>query len=477
MRDFHDTSRSVAYVLILPREYLHLNRTYFGKTLLCRADFEGKGIPGRISFSPERVAVKLVGFEDFVYFKGGESVPLRLEDNQYCTAKPFITSPGTSSSALNICHYLEFDARQVVLGFRPWVEADRIKEFHFSLSDTNGLLEAPDIRRVIATSKIGDQPDTRIIEASSGGATVTVSYSYSLDWRDDNYSVSAPHGCVKFENPKTMNEVSEFVAVLRTFFTMGAAVEVRTGDYSIVPHNEHEQPLLGGGTAPAAFQLIWPSGKVEQFDEDEVHRPTSVLRCFDNDDRKATSDCLAFWIENWAAWKPAFSGLLLATREGNIFDTHRVINACKWLEATPGAEQLRLDNQNELQQVANAAIEKAHKLGLDLSERISGAIRQLGTESRNQLLERLVDRAVKKDDPCLKKRFLRDLHRAFAIRGSFAHRKFDHTSDDEFGDYVRCTRAVEALAFLLLYQRLPLPDDHFWGHGPNNFTEYLALPR
>lgn len=454
-----------------------MDKTYRGKTLLCRADYEGKKISGRISFSPERVAVKLIGFEDFVYFKEGQNIPLHLEDNQYCTAMPFVTSPGRSSSALNTCHYLEFDARQVVLGFRPWSDDDRVKEFHFSLSDTNGLLQAPDIRRIIATSTVGDQPDTRIIEASSSGTTITISYSYSLDWRDDNYSVAAPHGCVKFENPKTMDEVSEFVDVLRTFFTMAAGVEVRTGDYWIVPQNEHEQPLLGGGTAPAAFQLIWPSGKAEQVEEeDEGLRPTSVLRCFDEDDRKVTSDCLAFWMENWAKWKPAFSGLLLATREGNIFDTHRILNACKWLEATPGAEQLRLDNRNELQQVEKAAIEKAHELGLNLSQRISGAIRQLGTESRNQLFERLVDCAVRKEDPSLKKRFLSDLHGAFAIRGRFAHRKFEHTSDDEFGDCVRCTKAVEALAFLLLYRRLPLPVDHHWGHGPNNFTEYLVLP-
>lgn len=453
-----------------------MSRTYYGKTLLCRADYEGKRIPGRISFSSERIAVKLVGFEDFVHFKHDQNIPLRLEDNQYCTAKPISTSPGNYSAALDICHYLKFDARQAILGFRPWGEADRIKEFHFSFSDTNGLLEAPDIRRAIAAAKIGDQPDARIIEASSAGTTVTVSYSYSLDWCDDNYIVSAPHGCVKFEEPKTIEEVSEFVAVLRTFFTMSAAIEVRTGDYKIVPNNEYEQPLLGGGTAPAEFQLIWPSGKAEQVNEDKGPRPTSVLRCFDENDRKATSDCMKFWLENWAEWKPAFLGLFLATRERNVFDTSRIINACKWLEATPGAKQRSLDNGSELKKVSEAAKEKAHELGLDLSGRISGAISQLGTESRNQLFERLIEEAVKKDDARLKERFLRDLHQAFRIRGSFAHRKFDHISDDEFGDYVRCTRAVEALAFLLLYRRLPLSVDHHWGYGPNNFTEYFVLP-
>ncbi|QUJ77349.1 hypothetical protein KDD17_04930 [Sulfitobacter albidus] len=454
-----------------------MDKTYYGKTLLCRANYEGKSIPGRISFSPERIDVKLVGFEDFVYFKHDASIALRLEDNQYCTVTPISTSPGSASTARHTCHYLTFDARQVILGFRPWEEDDRVKEFHFKLSNTNGLLDAPDIRRRITVSKLGDLPDATIIEARSGDATVTISYSYSFDWRDDNFSVSDAHGSVEFAKPKSVAEVSKFVAVLRTFFTMAAAIEVRTGDYWLVPDRDQEQPLVGGGTAPASFQLIWPTGQAEAAEENRDHQPTSVLRCFEEVDRKSTSSCLTFWMENWATWNPAFSGLLLATREGNIFDTSRILNACKWLESTPDAKQLKLDNKYELKKISEAAIEKACDLGLDLSDRILGAISQLRTESRNDLLKRLIDLTVQKDDPLLKERFLKDIHKAFNIRGRFAHSKFDHTSNDEFGDYVRCTQAVEALAFFLLYRKLPLPADHHWGYGPNNFTEYLVLPR
>lgn len=463
--------------MTLPQEYWHLDKNYYGKTLLCRADFDGKGIPGRISFSPERVSAKLVGFEEFVHFRDGESVPLRLEDNQYCTAIPFVTSPGHSSSALNVCHYLNFDARQVILGFRSWEDDDLIKEFQFSLSDVNRLLDAPDIRRTITAAKIGDHPDTKIIEASSGGTTVTISYGYTLDWHDDNYMVADPHGCVKFAEPKSTEEVSNFIAVLRTFFTMAAGIEVWTSDYWIVPHKGWEQPLLGGGTAPTSFQLIWPSGKSDSIDGSDRLRPTSVLRTFHEADRVSTSNCLAFWMDNWATWKPAFSGLLMATREGNTFDSNRILNACKWLEATPGTQQLKLDNHRELKEIADAANGRARDLGLDLSGRISGAIKRLGTESRNELFKRLIDLAVTKNDPQLKERFLSDVHMAFRIRGNFAHRKFDYSSDEEFSEYVRCTRAVEALAFLLLYRSLPLQEDHHWGHGPNNFTEYLLLLR
>lgn len=450
-----------------------MEKSYYSKTLLCRTNYEGIQIPGKISFEKDSVEVKLVGFESFVHFRDGEDVLLQLEDNQYCTATPFSTSPGSSSSANGRCHYLNFSARRAIIGFRPWSHDDRVKELYFSLSDTNHLLDAPDIRRKIASSKIGDQPDSRIIGISASGATVTIGYSYSIAWHDENYSVSGTYGHVVFDEPKSTSEVSQFLAIIRTFFTMAAAIVVRTSDYWIVPCSNQEQHLLGGGTAPAQFHLIWPTGSDDENKGSDRIRPTSVLRCFDEAGRRATADCLTFWMENWEAWSPAFQGLYLATQEGNIFDTNRILNACKWLESTPDAKQRKLNNEKELDKIAGAAIAKAQELGLDISSRISGAIQRLGTESRNNLFQRLIDRALQDDNKILKERFRKDLHAAFSIRGRFAHSKFDHINDDDFGDYVLCTQAVESLAFLLLYRSLPLPDDHFWGHGPHNFTDYL----
>lgn len=450
-----------------------MDKIYFGKTLLCRTNYRDNQIHGRISFTREAIGVKLVGFENFVHFRDGESIPLYLEDNQYCTVASFSTSPGSLNSGNGTCHFLKFSAKRAIIGFRPWNDDDRVAEFYFGLSDTNRLLEAPDIIRKIRSSKIGDQPDNKIISASAGGATVTICYSYSMDWHDDNYSASEPYGHVIFNEPKSLRELSQFVAILRTFLTMAAGIAVRTIDYRIVPHDNQEQLLLDGGTAPASFQLIWPSGNVEEDKGSDWTRPTSVLRCFDEVGRKSTSDCLKFWMENWDTWSPAFSGLYLATRQGNNFDTNRIINACKWLESTPGAQQIKLGNEQDLKKISDAAIEKAQELGLDISGRISGAIQRLGTESRNNLFQRLIDQAVREDKNDLKERLCKDLHTAFRIRGVFAHSRFDHTSDDDFGDYVRCTQAVETLAFLLLYRSLPLPEDHFWGHGPNKFTDYL----
>ncbi len=205
----------------------------------------------------------------------------------------------------------------------------------------------------------------------------------------------------------------------------------------------------------------------------ENQRQTSVLRCNDPESRKSTSDCLLFWMQNWPSWKPAFSGLFLATCYGSIFDSDRIINACKWLDSTPSAQQDSLGIEVQLEKVAQAAIVCATELGLRIDERISGAIRQLGTKSRNQLLKDLIDLAAVNLDDQQKAIFLKDVHKAYAIRGKFAHSKFEHDNNEEFYDYVRCTQAVEALAFLLLWRELPLDIDYNWGGSSNNFTEYL----
>lgn len=449
---------------------------YFGKTLLCRADYEGKNITGRISFSKSGVHIRLVVFDKFVHMEGGQRLSLQLEDNQYCTVETSPSYSGHSSTASDTCYYLDLDVRQVILGFRPWTENDRISELHFSLSDTNEMLEAPDVRRSITSSGMGSEPNATIISVSAGGTTATISYRYGFDsWNDDHYSVFGACGSLRFDEPRSTREVNDFLAVLHTFFTMASGIKVWTQDYLIIPTRNQEQPLIGGGSAPASFELMWPGGRDEEPKKSNVTRPTSVLRCYGESDRESASACLKFWMENWQTWNGAFSGLFLAICAGSRFDASRVLNACKWLESTPDYIQKNLGRDRELRLVADAALKKSIDLGLDLESRLMGSITRLGTESRNALLKRLIDRAVVKDDPKLKQRFLHDVHKAFAIRGHFAHSKFEHSSGDDFGEYVRCTQATEALAFLLLYRSLPLPADHHWGYGPNNLVEYLTF--
>lgn len=445
---------------------------YFGKTLLCRTSYEGKSITGKVSFSPEKVDVKLLGFEDFVYFRDGDIISLNLEDNQYCTATTFANSPGTHSSGNGSFHHIDCGVRQAIIGFRPWTSEDRVSEIYFELSNTNQVLEAPDIRRKIASSKIGEEPENKIIEVSYNGITIKIYYNYSMPLHEDNYKVLEPYGHIIFEQPKPVGEIGQIFAILRTFLTMSSGVSAMIDNYMIVPSKNAEQALLSGGFSPAMFELIWPSIKIKDGVHENI-RPSNILRCHTEDDRKAMSDCLMFWMANWKKWKPAFYGMQIATEERRNFDFGRIINACKWLDSTPGAQQENLNYDEKIDSISDAAIRKARELGLDMDNRISGAIKWLRTESRDQLFRRLVDQAVQGESDELKQRLIKDIHLAYEIRGHFAHNKFYHTSDEGFGEYILCTQAVEALAFLLLYRNLPLPSDHFWGHGHNNFISYL----
>ncbi|MDZ4394846.1 hypothetical protein [Cypionkella sp.] len=448
-------------------------KKYDGETLICRTRYDGKNVTGRVSLSSESIKVRLVGFEDFVYFKSEDGIPLQLEDNQFCTVTPGSTSPGSTATAVLGTHFLDISVRQAIIGFRPWKSDDLVKELQFSFSDANGLFNAPDIQKAISAANFERLPETNIIEVKSAGATVSVSFGYNIDWHTENFQVAEVWGNVTFDDAKTTSELSSFIGVLRTFFTMAAGIEVWLSDYWIVPKEDRDQPIIGGGRAPAQFQLLWPNGQEARPVDYSNFNPNKVLSCWGDSDRKVTSDCLKFWIDNWTEWRHAFSGLLVAIREGEIFQPSRIVNACKWLESTPGADQIKLDSSSDIDAITTAAITKARELGLMIDDRISGAMVRLGTESRNSLFKRLVSLVILKDDPALKARFLKDLHKAYHVRGDFAHSKFDHSSDEQFGEYVRVTKAVEALAFLLLFRQLPLSQGHNWPNGPNNFTEYF----
>jgi len=448
-----------------------LIENYHGQTLLCRTTYENKEITGRISFDPNSITIRLVGFEDFLYVRDNEEVHLQLENNRFCTVTPFWTSSGTHSTATYRSHYLDIEARQVITGFRAWTHNDRVKDIHFGFSDTNRIFEAPDIRKKISACAIGEDPDTKIISASIGGVKITVSYGLSRSWSDDRYLSSEPYGHIEFEEERAIGEVGEFLGMLHTFLSFSTGLAVRTKNYSLNAHENREVPMMGGGSVPERFYLTWPSKSLDQDKHHKYRRPTSVLRCFNENDRKSTEECLIFWMKNWKKWKPAFHGLHLATMEGSKFETNRIINACKWLDSTPGAQQEKVNDETELGKISNAAIKMAESLGLDIKDRLLGVISCLRTESRNSLLQRLIEKAVK--DPDSRKNILKDIQKAYGIRGSFAHSKFYYTSDNDFGDYIRCTQAVEALAFLLLYRELPLPSDHFWGHEAN-FMSYFS---
>ena len=453
-----------------------MQNKYNGKTLLCRTDYNGQTVTGRISMSTEAVDVKIVGFEDFVRFESNRAIPLQLEDNQFCTVLPATTSLGSSASANLVTYFADVDVRQAIVGFRPWGAGDLIQEFQFKLSDTNGLFIAPDIQKAIVAADVNDPPDSKIVEVTTDGITIKISFSYTFGWSDQNFQVSDVAGTVVFDEGKTTEQINELIGTLGTFFTAAAGIEVWLSDYWIKPSVDNEQPLMGGGSAPAHFQLIWPTGRVGRPVDYGGLKPTGLLRCWCDSDRKTTTDCLRFWVENWKTWESAFIGMLVAIREGNTFGPNRIVNACKWFESTPGVEQLKVTRKEELKAISAAAISKAHDLGLDIDGRISGAIERLRTESRKQLFERLIKAEKIKDDEALRTRFLEDLLEAYRVRGDFAHAKFYHKSDDDFGQYVRVTRAVEALAFLLLFRQLPLPDDHPWPHGPNSFTDYFTIP-
>ncbi len=420
--------------------------------------------------------MKLVNFEEFFWVQENSPIVLELEDYSYCTVMPIHLTNGTISAEAGRIHYCEFDALQVIVGDRPYENEDRIKELHFRLSDTNSILLAPDIMNQIAQSTISDDVNFTIFETNLDDALICISYGATISLPIQTHTVGEPHGCIKFNNSKTIEEIHGFLETLHTFFTMAAGIPVLTLNHSITLDQNGHEPATGVETIPEHFQLIWPR-KIPLEQKIGTLKPAGILRCWENEDRDLMSNCLKKWFELQKDWAKAFQGLFMATYEFSNFDHNRIVNACKWLEATPRFKKLENEkiDKNKLKAIRCAAIQKAKELDInDQSIKLlESAINNVKTKTQKERLESLVG-ATNITDEQRQERLVKDVKEAFYIRGSFAHDTFSFKSSEDFSKYVQCVQATEALAFLLLLNELPIPENYEIIKSPNHFTGYLS---
>ena len=220
--------------------------------------------------------------------------------------------------------------------------------------------------------------------------------------------------------------------------------------------------------------LFWQAAlDTEETSKDNTFKSYSLFRSWGSKDRKVFSDSLAAWVERWEDWRGPAAASIYALSEENNFDGHRLINACKWIETTPGGQQVKVHERRLIRKIVDTAEQAAKELGIDFGRRLENAIFQLRSESRQALIERLVGEVAQSISVTQVDEWVKDIVAAFGLRGSFAHAKFYHEDDEEFGKYVRATKAVECLGFLLMIKDLPLPKDFQRVFDPYVLTSYI----
>lgn len=445
---------------------------YKGKTLFCQTKTSDGIIGGHFSVTEKGVKVKLVSFDSRHHIPEKDAVVLELEDHNYATLLSKSHGFGSGGSFSLGTSYTTITADKVVIGFRPWVETEKIKSLSFTFADTNGMMVAPDIEKNISNKKKNNLPSGNILEFSIQDILIKFCYNISINYLTGTQVANGFYCEVLFENGKSLSEISETITIIRTFLCFASGRHLTLNNYEVQPIKNTELTLLDGKQkAPAFFKLVWGIPTEELIGHSNHTR--SYLNCWGKKDRKIFLECFSRWIELWPKWQDAFCGMLISLEKENNFDGDRLLNACKWLESSPGASQLKIGNHDTLEALIKFTKLKANELNMDAASRIDGALRKLTTESRDCQLNRLLANA-KHFVPALNITSMkRDIHAAYVNRGRFAHRKFFFNDQVDFSQSIRQIRSVESLAFLVLIAELPLPTNFDRVRDFYPFSNYL----
>lgn len=434
-----------------------------GRRYHCREMHTGKHRTGFFWYDAETMEVRLFDYEEFFHIGDGVPLTLRLEENSVVSMHDTLVSgPGRSmymGSSPSTIYYTGVVANTVVVGRRAWSTSDPIRRVWFRV---------PRLKQLLANSERLDaatRPDaatamtaTPLFQVVAGGLTARCWYFLqgslrfgATDWE--------PILEVEYEAPRALGSYLEGVHSLLQFFSASAGFQLAPTDIFISPSLRRAPGEGRGEDDNFSVQYLWPHGEV---DEPDLHIRNSFAMTWTAADVRNLEACLEAWLLREAQWQTAAS--LMMGSLGLVKQTsgQRLLMACRWLEAIPGALATPALSRPEVSTITSAAAAAARGLGRqDLEARIAGALAPIRKESSLQRFTRLVRlvqdifgaNAFGTDETGAG--IVATLMDAMTLRGREAH---GHVVEDGTGfmPLFAATTSMEALCYLLTIRDLPM---------------------
>lgn len=317
-------------------------------------------IYGNINLAGDEVMLELHSYGlPFSADRGGE-VTVLLQDLRYATLLNCRHLPGFQESCSEVRYYETIYSSEVVIGRKAWCEHDRISEVDFRFRNHNGSLYAPDLRDHISHKNDGNKPDQSIFSCETRLGEAIVYHDISVHGWERAFKAGDVRMQFKFTEPIFLNDIDDFFGCIRSFFSLMFGILAPIDEFLIVA--EHANSGGAGVPGDRCFDLIWgaphPSNDVPR----DRSRPACLMYCRNSAERDAFAHCLASWVRQWPEWKGPASAALYALSQQEVFDPNRLINACKWIESTPGVEQNDVIDKNIIKKIVKAAENCANEL-------------------------------------------------------------------------------------------------------------------
>jgi hypothetical protein len=431
-----------------------------GKLIHCTETVTGKNLTGTLLVGDDEIRAELYSYGEHFHIASDQPIYFTAKTGEEVSFHSNIDGgSGTTTYRDRRIHRLSFISNVAVVGHNRWTETDVVKRAAFTDKHSLEVLRHQEKFRAVQKADLRREDDLSVLNEETPDMTLRAWYGAAYGMYLDAPKDVWPMFEIEFNRSVGINEYIEHVSSYVQFlsFCLGAALKPDKIQIDRLSRDE----MMAAIKTDSYFgrhdvRYVWPEQKL---DPQDLWVGGSPVRAWNDEELFAFRACLVAWIGRAGTWKRAYIMMMTSFALKNVMSAERLINACRWLEEIPTAQSKNAISSKDIDEISTAATLKANQIGYSpvIHERIANAIKRIKAESSETRFTRLVATIEEKfGKGILPEKAVAHLKRAIQFRGRTAHGHFKPTNDKEFAAFVKSTRAMEALCYLLTALDLPI---------------------
>ncbi len=439
-------------------------------------------VGGTFTIGGGDIKLGLIKFDEYFHVADDGLIVARTEANWYASLYNTVpTGSGERSHTTGTTYYQDMVANTALVGWHPWLPEYRVKRTTFRVPLTDYLLRHWPTYRELADNKMGHRKVREPLTAVIKGGVVRFHYVMS-GGVDSAYPKEIwPVVDIEFDEPLTLEGARHQVIAFMRFLSCVSSVALETSEQTFSQLSKQERiDAVGRSLMPIDYSVYYYRDASRQHRSERAkHVDTHGAFAFLNDDeeRDAFAACLTAWFERYDEWEGAASAMMDALSLDGIMSPTRLLNATKWIEATPGTTATQAIEPEHVSALSNLLSRQAIKLGYEkFRGRLANSLKQIAQEANSARFDRLVadlrstfGHGIVGDD------LAAWVAEAFSNRGKAAHRPIIRQSELEYELFSQATQAAECFAYLMLLRDLPMTEEGRYRAGSARLVQYYRV--
>ncbi|NTF87637.1 hypothetical protein G6L46_10925 [Agrobacterium rhizogenes] len=414
------------------------------------------GWSGKLIATYAEMKATLSGFETRAGFTGFQkgNVELTLASGETATLLDCRGGlPGSVATATKHLAHTELVPSYLLVGDRRWTDNDLVESMEFCLPDARTSLSFGDHREMHVEEEEGEavlvskthlsRTEVGCIELPDYEVRISVQKSLSRATKDE-VGRDPVWFLVKFAKPYRLYATFQIPFHITTFFELSVGRPLTPRGFVIKSYRD--TPLAPNYAQVDDFEFYRTEDPVERS-EHQHHEPVFTIRR--EEDRKTTLEALRIWLNRRRDWEVTYWLASQFVHGGRQVNRSNMLRAMAWFESIPTYQSVSTINEKSLKIFSRECREMDSFKALGIApERLNEVLNELHRaplNSRIQLAIADINRYMQSD--FLREPFYEDCKKAKKMRDKAAHGG-DASLEEDFGEVVTATFAIETLAFL-----------------------------